>query len=156
MHMLRIKRLTSVLLSVSFWGLFSLTIFASIESNECEQKTADIFGYILMSFVIGWTSFMLSYIAVEIDSKKFPYWSLPTVGMLAWGGVLLSWCQRSEMEISNCKRSLWIIVCALFFGQLLSCVTFFIIYLYFKCASSVHKPDEAVIVSPHHPSFAVV
>ena len=133
------KYATNFMACISFWGLFSATIFASVVSTACEEKTAYIMSYILISFVIGWTFFMLSCISVELDAKKFPYGTLPIFGLTAWGGVLLSTCKDSEMESSNCKRDLWIIACFLLLGQLLAGFAFSFIYLYFKYAS-VNKP----------------
>ena len=149
------RSISNAFIAASFWGTFAATMFSAISSSECEEKTAYIFSYILMSLVVGWTCFMLCCIAVELKPANFPRATIPVFGMSSWGGVLLSACLEDDMEMSNCKRNLWIVVCVLFFGQLLSGLTFFVIYLYFKCLGTTKIPAEDAAVSLH-PSIIVL
>ena len=138
---------TTIPIVLSFWGLVAMMLYAGIISNECPGTTKELFGYIIMSFVVGWTSFLVACVKAELNAAQFPFAAIPLLLQPIWGGQLLSRFTGNEME-PPCKQNLWYCAAFLFLGQVCTGTAFIYFYFCQTCKKKRVSRPESIFVFP--------
>ena len=122
-------------ISFLFFFHIGVTFYVGIGAEDCAGKSSEIFAFVIMSFVFGWTALLLASAALPDKYACVICSAIPIAGLAAWGMRIMAVSVTSEAHCVVVRTLVVTLLCAIQISELF----FFSMHFIFRAVAQLRE-----------------